>query len=528
MTSVALKKSKGQKQKIRRMEALNEQRKKKKARWGKKNKKKLTEEQKKARRELLIESNKKKEEQKQLKINMIELEKANILKNALGSIFNEDALDCLAKSTGFIKRAGGQITAIAFIYTLSFGFFGNGQIALIYLTASLSNVFKIFVTPQALSKRIISEAGVVFLKETLQKLMQAQLKVKFKNTLSKTFHVFSSINLEDSSQVSLNEMLAPNFMGCGGAASKSSLKLNFIYDVANFVVLGIKITHGIVSDQANAVDLLKYVKLGSLNIRDLGYFVINALKKIEAAGGFYLSRLSVLTNVYLNQNDIQPLKIPEYLEKQMKSGNKAVSLDVYIGKNEKFKTRLVAEVVPKTVSTQRQSRYKKENKKEPSEYYTEWCGYSIFITNIPTTMFSGIMIITLYKLRWQVELTFKNFKSNIDLDILKGTNKHRIESLVYGRLITIVTIFIMHNYAAHIAQDREVSGDKLTKWLDSDQRLKEAIKKNSILELLTMLKFDIEIVSKQKRTRKTTVDLLKEQFQNENIVQECKITDLCA
>ena len=79
MTSVALKKGKGQKQKIRRMEALNERRQKKKVKWGK-NKKKLTEEQKKARTERLIENNRKKEERKQLKINRIESENANVLK----------------------------------------------------------------------------------------------------------------------------------------------------------------------------------------------------------------------------------------------------------------------------------------------------------------------------------------------------------------------------------------------------------------------------------------------------------------
>jgi len=527
MTSLALKKSKGQKQKIKRMEALNEQRQKKKARWGN-SKKKLTEEQKKARAERLRESNKKKEEIKQLITNRVESENANILKNALYSVFNQDALHCLAKSTGFIKRAGGEITAIAFIYTLSFGFFGNGQIALIYLTGGLSNIFKIFVTPQALSKRINSKAGVDFLKETLQKLMRTQLKVGLKNTLSKTFHVFPSINLEDSSQVALNEMLTPHFMGSGGGASKSSLKLNFIYDVANLIILGIKITSGIVSDKANALELLKYVTPGSLNIRDLGYFVISTLKKMEAAGAFYLSRLSISTNIYLNKNDTQPLNIPEFLEKQMKNGNKSVSLDVFVGMNERFKTRLVAELVPKTVSTQRQARYKKENKKEPSAYYTEWCGFSIFITNIPMIMFSGTMIIALYKIRWHIELAFKNFKSNIELDILKGTNKHRIESLVYGKLITIVAIFIIHNYAAHIAQEREVSGDKLTKWLDSDQRLKVAIIKNSLFELLTLLEFDIVIVSKQKRTRKTTIDQLKEQFKKENIHQECQISELCA
>jgi hypothetical protein len=529
MGSVTQKKTKGQKQKSKRMKALNEQRQKKKIRWAssKKNKK-LTEEQKKTRTERLIENKKTKKIKEQSKLDKVESQNIKTLQNALLSVFNPEILDRLAKTTGFIKRSGGQITAFSFIYILSFGFFGNGEIALIYLTAGLGRNFMIFVTPQALSKRINSRSGVDFIKETLQALMQAQLKVGLKNKFSKTFHMFTRINLEDSSQVSLNEMLTPHYMGSGGGASKSSIKINFIYDIANICVLGIKITSGIVADRANALEILKYATLGSLNIRDLGFFIISALKKMETKGAFYLSRLSFSTHIYLNKNDEQPLNIPAFLEKQTKNGNKSVSLDVYVGKDERFKTRLVAELVPKTVLKQREARYRKENKKEPSEYYTEWSGFSIFITNIPKTMFSGEMIISLYKIRWQIELTFKNFKSNIDLDILKGTNKHRIESLVYGRLITIVTIFIIHNYAAHVAQDREVSEDKLTKWLDSDKCLKEAIIKNSLLELLIQLEFDIEIISKQKRTRKTTLDILEAQMQQEISNNEYQLLTICA
>lgn len=59
-------------------------------------------------------------------------------------------------------------------------------------------------------------------------------------------------------------------------------------------------------------------------------------------------------------------------------------------------------------------------------------------------MYSPMFIIAIYKIRWQIELIFKNFKSNIELDYLAGTNKYRIESLIYGRLITITTIFITH------------------------------------------------------------------------------------
>jgi len=122
-------------------------------------------------------------------------------------------------------------------------------------------------------------------------------------------------------------------------------------------------------------------------------------------------------------------------------------------------------------------------------------------------MFSAKIIIALYKIRWQIELIFKNFKSNLELDYLSGKNQHRIESLVYGRLITISLLFIIQNYAAYIALSekkgtREVSGDKLTKWLITGSNLYTAILEKTLLELLALLEFDIAKLCKQKRKKR--------------------------
>lgn len=125
------------------------------------------------------------------------------------------------------------------------------------------------------------------------------------------------------------------------------------------------------------------------------------------------------------------------------------------------------------------------------------------------------MIIELYKIRWQIELVFKNFKSNINVNILKGTNKSRIDSLVYGKLITIVVMFVIHNYAASVAKEREVSGEKLTKLLLSDNRLRQAIVQNDMSMLLIELGHDMILVYRQKRKRKTTFDSIKEAMENE-------------
>src|SRR6202034_2385683 len=200
-----------------------------------------------------------------------------------------------------------------------------------------------------------------------------------------------------------------------------------------------------------AKEIIKHIKPGSLVIRDLGYLSINCLRRI-AKNAFYISRLSITTHVYLNKDDHEPLDVPKYLKKLAEEKNDLSNISIYIGKEERFETRLVTEKVPESVAKQRTEKFKKCRKKIPSPDYIEWSGYSISITNIPVIMLTVKMIIEIYKIRWQIELVFKNLKSNIEIDIIEGTNSNRVESLIYGRLITVVVLFIIQNYAMHISK----------------------------------------------------------------------------
>lgn len=68
------------------------------------------------------------------------------------------------------------------------------------------------------------------------------------------------------------------------------------------------------------------------------------------------------------------------------------------------------------------------------------------------------------RLRWQVELTFKNWKSLYMINVLKGNRIERIRCLIYGRLI--VMLVIQHLLALAAAQavtaERELSFYKAT------------------------------------------------------------------
>jgi hypothetical protein len=477
--------------------------------------KKLTTEQKKRRSEQLIQRKESNQKRKQLNKDKNCTQEINRIENTFAKIFDSEMLNQLARSTGFIQRAG-EITAFSFMYIVSFGFFGNGEIALTYLVAGLRTHFNVIITPQALSKRINSTGAVNYLKAILVKLIAAQLKIGLKNKFSQLLPEFTGIYLQDSSQITLNESLSEDFKGNGGGASKSALKLDFIYDIASFLVYGMKISSGIVNDQKHSKEIIKYIKPRSLVIRDLGYFSIDILKKIQGKLAYYISRLSITTNIYRNKEDVFPLNVPEFLKKLYHEGKDLSNIKIYIGKEEKFESRLVAEKVPLNVSMQRTKRFKRDRKKEPSQYYVDWCGFSIFITNIPENMFSSKIILALYKIRWQIELVFCNLKLNVEIDIIKGTNKNRVESLVYGKLITIVVLYIIQNYASYIAKDKEISGDKVVKLLKADNRLREAIIKNNLSMLLIVLEHDILLVCKQQRSRETTYESLKRALADES------------
>jgi hypothetical protein len=401
--SISKRKARSKRQKQRQKKAKKEQRKLVNKQPIRRINKILTASQKQNRAKLIADSRLAKEARRKRNKEKFERDETTKIRKAFLTIFDPETLDLLARKTGFIKKPG-EITAIAFVYIVSFGFFGNGEIALTYLVAGLSTHFDIFVSPQALSTRINSKSAVKLLKSTLIHLMAIQLELGLKNKYTKTFSMFNGVFLQDSSQVSLNEHLAPDFKGSGGGASKSALKLDLIFNVISYAVCGVKIRGGSKNDQSFSSEILKHVKKGSLVLRDLGYFSLDTLRSISNKGAYYLSRLSMSTNVYLEKNDKEPANIIDHLKKLQVEGKDLSNIKVFIGKVERLETRLVAEKVPLSVIEKRKARYTNKHKKIPSDYFQEWSGYSLFVTNIPLSMFSGKMIIAMYKIRWQIEV----------------------------------------------------------------------------------------------------------------------------
>jgi Transposase DDE domain len=436
---------------------------------------------------------------------------------------NEIQLKELAKKTGVIVR-NRELTALAFVGILMMGCVcdteDEGIRSLKRMCLLLRKYYDgtIKIRPQALQQKINLPETAKFIKEIMMRVLAYKIDKSLKKILGKRkITSLFRILLQDSTVISLPESLKRIFRGCGGAASEAALKCDFIIDQSNHVVLHVKFIAGKVPDVKMSADIIDYLEEGDLVIRDLGYFNLSQLSRISSRkGSKFISRLSKKTNVYLNKDDNESVDLIKHLKAlEVEKGD--VDTDIYIGKLERLHVRLIGVKVPPEVVEARRQQYKTNRKKqEPSEELREWNGYTLMITNFSRETLSLKMILKLYKIRWQIELFFKNMKSNLCVDKMTGKNKYRILSIIYIKIVLTWVVAHLYSYAQRIVGiHEEVSLDQLTKWLMEDGRLRIAFVMGDLSSLLDELKRDVDLLCKQKRKRPTTLQEIEEAYEEE-------------
>ena len=66
------------------------------------------------------------------------------------------------------------------------------------------------------------------------------------------------------------------------------------------------------------------------------------------------------------------------------------------------------------------------------------CGYNMFVTNAPKEQLPLEAVRYAYRLRWQIELVFKTWKSTFNIDKVKQMSIFRFECHLYATLISIL------------------------------------------------------------------------------------------
>lgn len=307
------------------------------------------------------------------------------------------------------------------------------------LTIILNNEHGIDMTKQSLHERFNGSA-VSFLKNALELLLQDRLEIE---PFVLDLDGINRILIKDSACFQIDESLMDSYPGSGGGSSKASVRIQFEYDLLTGFVNDLTLNAFNTQDSKNAVATIELVNKGDLIIRDLAYVGLEALKGIINRAAFYLCRLNPSVHVFEKQGD-QYVKIDFVkIYKIMKKKNLClIEKEVYFGKKEKLKTRLIIHLMPEEQIKERIRKAKLNNKKKNrnglSVEYIARAHLSLFISNTVVEVVPPRYVWKLYQLRWQIELTFKIWKSICDIEKVKKVNKHRLECYIYSKLILIL------------------------------------------------------------------------------------------
>ena len=443
------------------------------------------------------------------------------INDSLANIFYDNRLATIAKETNFVQRSSSRIKGNEFVQAMVLASIDPKSTSLSGIIDNLRTISpEAEMTVSALRQRINTSEAQDFIKEVYRHVVESKLNPLSTelNAISDKFNAgalqhFSKVLVHDSSCCHLNESLENHFKGSAGLASKSLVKIDVIHDLKTNKLEETFITDVKEPDQTLSKRIIKYINKDVLVIQDLGYFEIETFENIAASQGYYLSRLLGGVLVYLNKEDKKPIELGKHLKRLLDKGE-SLDIEVFITKK-KMKTRVVAYPVPEEVFNQRRREY---NKKYPGKTASDELiarqRFTILITNVPKEIWAWEIIGTVYKIRWQIELMFKVWKSQLSIDYLKGTKPERIYCLIYARLLTAALIFTLYNAIARLLGQfgLELSLTKLVNWFKRNSRFTNIVLKGFATDLWNLLIAELDLLCKDnwQRNRKTTQDYIEE------------------
>lgn len=436
------------------------------------------------------------------------------IKNRISDIFHPSEIASLARDTKFIQRCTSRLRGLEFVELMTTTSMDPEAVPLEGLCAALrKNHPNADLTPQSLMERINRPEAASFLKAIFELALKKALKCTLEHVPADLLKSFNRVLIEDCSECALHEALQKDFKGSSGGASKASVRLDLIYEIAQLNIINVELTDRRCPDSKLAKANLHMVEKGDLWIRDLGFFDGSVLKQLGEKGAYFLSRLPSSVHVYLDKEDKHPVDLARHINIHYPY-DAVVDLKVFITV-EKLPCRLVAYRAPQEVAEKRRREAHKEAiKKGRTQKQTniDRLDFTFFITNVSKEIWGAEVVGTVYTVRWQAELTFKIWKSSLKIHYLKGTNPDRIRCLLYGKLILIVMMNLIYKFAARRAQalGREISQHKVVNWLKVDSKLAIVVSKGFGRAFFDLLIKEIpKTLSKAKRNRKTTEEALE-------------------
>src|SRR6266704_3281137 len=434
----------------------------------------------------------------------------------LTEFFATEQIEAAARRTGFVKRTS-KITGKIFLALVTFVAWSDAKTTFAQLAAKVTQLDEhIDVSPEAIYQRMHKRAHA-FLQEMIQHAL-AQTHAIASGCEDVFCAAFTKVYLADSTGFALPDSLKDTFPGSGGSAAQAGAKIQAVWDDKSSRVDHFALTAWNIPDQKYVDQVVALAQKGILFIFDLGYFKLQAFADLATAGAYFLSRLNHQTTLLTTVGgQWQPIALANWLttvEGQL------LERPIFLGEKERVAARLIVARVPEAIVNERRRKARKNAKKKgytPSQAHLTLLAWSLFITNVPQTIWKTETVIKVYPVRWQGEIIFKSWKSYLHLASIKTKKEDTTLCYLYGRMLLIVLNYALcpqMRATLWLRKRRELSVLKLVRHFQAfADRWMQAIFRSEI-ELYRFLKHACataeRLVGKASRKRRTTAQILHE------------------
>lgn len=245
------------------------------------------------------------------------------------------------------------------------------------------------------------------------------------------FARFEQIRIQDGSSFALKSALAPTFPGRFTTISPAAVELHVDLDLLSEGVNRVALS----ADSEGERQFLPEPEevAGSLLLADRGYLCLDYLRRLDGAGGHFIIRGKSNMNPLILEAFGPDGEALERFREQRLKGVKAqldryacLDLTVRFGKGENaFECRLIV---------------------HPNLRGNDLPRY--LLSNLGRDDFTPQHVSDAYRLRWQVELLFKEWKSHANLHAFDTANPNIAEGLIWASLCAAT----LKRYCAHATE----------------------------------------------------------------------------
>lgn len=344
---------------------------------------------------------------------------------ALNRLLPDGVLEALGDGTRFIRRLR-QISASMFVWSVVLSRFGQGKPGFEQARQWFCRLTGGHIWPRPFQMRFKSQAAVRLFEGAFEQAVAPWRGARRRSSHPLAKH-FADIVLWDSSLVQVADCLRTQGLK-GTRAAAASIKVALGISLWALLPVVASVVPG------NRHDMIVFPRLdlfqrGTLLLFDKGFACYDRLRTIASAGHYYLCPMRLNGNAQIAAVRHSPAfvrralrKNPDVTLRELLPSKKRIArvwdLDVLVRPQANatdktwIRTRLV--IVPGPDGAQRP-----------------------YLTNLDAALWKPPALRELYRLRWQIELLFKELKQHVNLTSVPTKDRHAVEVFVWSSLIAL-------------------------------------------------------------------------------------------